>query len=251
MLEDGGVYTAYATGLLADVGALEEFYFIPAAARAPGAEGSFWVTDVEINNSGMTSANFQYLWLPRGVDNSMPAASDTFMLEPGESIRHSDVLAAAFGVSDDTEAFGALAAISDSEDLKFFIRTFNQTDSGTYGQAIPGLPADDLIQANMKKRILFFTENDAFRSNIGLLNGTGSPITIMWERYTADGTMVDASSADLPAWGNAQLNQVFDGEAPVVGGYIDVWTETEGGAFAAYGSVVDNMTSDPTTVLPQ
>ena len=67
----------------------------------------------------------------------------------------------------------------------------------------------------------------------------------------ADGTLVEAASADLPAWGNVQLNGVFGAEAPVEGGYIDVWTETEGAAFTAYGSVLDNTTSDPTTVLPQ
>jgi hypothetical protein len=181
----------------------------------------------------------------------MPAASDTFMLQPGETIRHTDVLNAAFGVMDGTDAFGALAVLSDSEELKIFTRTFNQGDNGTYGQAIPGIPADGLIQANDKKRILFFTENGDFRSNIGILNGTGEPLTINWERFTADGTMVEAASAELPAWGNTQLNQVFEGEAPVAGAYIDVWTTTEDGAFAAYGSVVSNGTSDPTTVLPQ
>ena len=114
-----------------------------------------------------------------------------------------------------------------------------------------GIASADLIPANTKKRILFFTENDAYRSNIGILNGTGAPITIMWERFTSDGTMVDAASAQLPSWGNVQLNRVFAAEAPVAGGYIDVWTTTEDGAFAAYGSVLDNLTSDPTTVLPQ
>jgi hypothetical protein len=33
--------------------------------------------------------------------------------------------------------------------------------------------------------------------------------------------------------------------------FIEVWTTTAGGAFAAYGSVLDNQSSDPTTVLPQ
>ncbi len=251
MLEAGKVYTAYATGLLADVGALENFYFLPAAARANGARGSSWATDVDIQNAGSGMASFQYLWLPRDTDNSMPAASDIFMLDAGETIRHADVLAAAFMVPDGVNALGALALVSDSMDLKIFSRTFNTTEDGTYGQGLAGMPADDLIPANMKKRILFFTENDAYRSNIGILNGTGAPLTIMWERFTADGTMVDAASAELPAWGNTQLNQVFAGEAPVEGAYIDVWTSTEDGAFTAYGSVLDNMTSDPTTVLPQ
>jgi len=248
---DGGVYTAYATGLVADIGVLDNFSFILAAARASGDQGSFWSTDVDVQNAGMTPASFQYLWLPRGEDNAMPAASATFTLEPGQVTRHSDVLAAAFGVGDGTDALGALAVVSDSADLKIFSRTFNSTQNGTYGQAFVGVPAADLIPANVRKRILFFTENDAYRSNIGLLNGTGSPITVSWERFAADGSSIDTGSAELPAWGNVQLNRVFQDQAPIAGAYIDVWTTTEGGAFSAYGSVLDNMTSDPTTVLPQ
>lgn len=250
-LVDGNVYTVYATGLLADVGAMEDMYFVPGVARAGGAQGSSWSTDIDIQNAGTEMASFKYLWLPRDADNASPSASDTFMLAAGESLRHADVLAAAFGVTDATRALGALALMSDSSNLKIFSRTFNTTENGTYGQGMPGIPSADLIPANVKKRILFFTENDDYRSNIGVLNGTGEPMTIQWERFTADGTMVDAASAELPAWGNVQLDRVFLNEAPVVGGYIDVWTNTEGASFAAYGSVLDNATSDPTTVLPQ
>jgi len=250
-VEDGGVYTAVATGLVADIGALDNFYFVPAAARADGVGDSFFVTDIDVNNGGGETATYKVLWLPRGEDNAEPAMSDEVTIEPGETTRWKDVLGTVFGVPDGTDALGAVAFISDSEDLLFFSRTFNVSDAGTFGQAIPGIPADELIPADTMKRILFFTETDDFRSNIGILNGTGEPMTIQWRRYTADGTMVEESMADLPAWGNVQLNQVFGAEAPVEGGYIDVWTETEGAAFAAYGSVLDNTTSDPTTVLPQ
>ncbi|MGD8439288.1 MAG: DUF4397 domain-containing protein [Holophagae bacterium] len=250
-VDDGGVYTAVATGLVADIGALDNFYFVPAVARADGVGDSFFVTDIDVNNAGDATATYKVLWLPRGEDNSEPAMSAEVTIEPGETTRWKDVLGTVFGVPDGTDALGAVAFLSDSQDLLFFSRTFNVSDEGTFGQAIPGIPADELIPADTMKRILFFTETDEFRSNIGILNGTGEPMTIQWRRYTADGTMVDESMADLPAWGNVQLNQVFGAEAPVEGGYIDVWTETEGAAFAAYGSVLDNMTSDPTTVLPQ
>lgn len=248
---DGGVATAVATGLAADIGVLENFYFIPAAARAAGVGDSFFVTDVDVNNAGIADATYQVLWLPRGEDNAAPVASSTALVEAGRTTRWADVLGAAFNVKDGTDALGALAIISDRSNLKLFSRTFNQGTEGTFGQAIPGIPAGDLIPANTMKRILFFTENASYRSNIGILNGTGSPMTIKWRRYIADGTMVDEAMAELPAWGNVQLNRVFGGEAPVEGGYIDVWTETEGAAFAAYGSVLDSATSDPTTVLPQ
>ena len=248
---DGGVYTATATGLVADIGALDNFYFVPAAARAGGVGDSFFVTDIDVNNSGEMVATYKVLWLPRDTDNSAPAMSGEVTIDAGRTVRWNDVLGTVFGVPDGTDAVGAVAFISDSDDLLFFSRTFNTSDAGTFGQAIPGIAAADLIPAGDMRRILFFTETSDFRSNIGILNGSGSPMTIKWRRYTAEGTMVDESMADLPAWGNVQLNRVFSAEAPVEGGYIDVWTETEGASFAAYGSVLDNETSDPTTVLPQ
>lgn len=250
-LQDGVVYTVYATGLVADIGALDNFYFIPAAARAAGAQGSFFKTDVDIQNGDSGMVHYQFLWLPRDTDNSSPAASAEYALGAGVATRYQDVLGEVFGVGDGTNAVGALAIVSDSSDLRLFSRTYNVSDSGTFGQSIPGFAADDLIMEGERKRILFFTENPAFRSNIGILNGTGAPMTITWARYLADGTMVEQASADLPPWGNVQLNRVFEGEAPVEAAYIDVWTETPGAAFMAYGSVLDNSTSDPTTVLPQ
>jgi len=250
-LQDGVVYTVYATGLVADIGSLDNFYFIPAAARAAGALGSFFKTDVDIQNGDNGTAYYKFLWLPRDTDNSSPAASAEYSLGAGMAMRYADVLGEVFGVGDGTNAVGALAIISDTSDLKLFSRTYNVSDEGTFGQSIPGFAADDLIMEGERKRILFFTENSDYRSNIGVLNGTGAPMTITWARYLADGTMVEEASADLPPWGNVQLNRVFAGEAPVEAAYIDVWTETPGASFMAYGSVLDNTTSDPTTVLPQ
>ena len=39
--------------------------------------------------------------------------------------------------------------------------------------------------------------------------------------------------------------------APIEAGYVDVWTDTEGASIYCYGSVLDNLTSDPTTIPPQ
>ena len=54
----------------------------------------------------------------------------------------------------------------------------------------------------------------------------------------------------LPPLSNKQLNRIFRHHAPV-NGYVDVWTTTPGAAFTCYGSVLDNVTSDPTTILPR
>lgn len=227
---------------------LTEMVLLPAAANAEGDVGSFFVTTADVHNSGASSAAFRLLWLPRGNDNSAPTESALYRLEPGETLRFDNLLLEAFGVE---EAVGAVAALSDSPDLKIMSRTFNQSDQGTFGQSIPGVAEGNLTPAGARVRILFLTENEAFRSNLGLVNGTDSSLTIQWELFAADGTSLRTGSGTLPPMGNTQLNRVLADFAPIAAAYADVWTDTGGGAFACYGSVLDEVSSDPTTVLPQ
>ncbi len=56
---------------------------------------------------------------------------------------------------------------------------------------------------------------------------------------------------DLAPMSNNQITRVFRDHAPISAGYVDGWTDTDGASFYCYGSVLDNATSDPTTVLPQ
>ena len=230
---------------------LDRLYFIPAAARASGAGTSFFVTDVDVNNSGNTDATFKFLWLPRDTNNSAPVESTEFTIGAGVSIRFKDVLAEVFNVTGNTTALGALAVLSDSRDILFMSRTFNQGEEGTFGQALVGVKENDLIRAGDRKRVLFMTENGDFRSNLGFQNGTESPLTIQWQRFSADGTVINSGQTQLPPWGNTQWNRVFNDQKPIEAAYVDVWTNTSGGAFAVYGSVLDAATSDPTTVPGQ
>jgi PKD repeat protein len=246
----GGSDTTTMDVTVADVGpVLDKFYFIPAAAKAEGNPGTFFVTDLAINNTGTEMASYQFLWLERGMDNSTPPNSATFTLGGGMTATYSDVLGEVFNAEDG--ALGALAVISNNSDLIFMSRTFNQGADGTFGQSIPGYAMSQLIPENMRMRIIFMLQNDDYRSNLGLMNGVGSPITVNFEIFGSDGTSLGTGSRELAAWSNTQINRVLNSYAPITGAYIDVWTTTPGGMFAAYGSVLDNLTDDPTTVLPQ
>ncbi len=244
-----GDTTSAAVTVLADAEPeLTEMIFIPAAANVQGSGTSFFVTTVDVHNGGATTASYRFLWLPRDTDNADPQESATYTLSPGEVRRFANVLTEVFAAG---TAVGALAVISDSAELGVMSRTFNQTANGTFGQSLPGVPAAGLIPAGTEALVLFLTENSVFRSNLGLLNGVGSPITLQWELFDSAGSSLGTGSVVLPAWGNTQLNRVLSSYAPVEAGYAHLWTDTTGGAFTCYGSVLDEITSDPTTVLPQ
>lgn len=227
---------------------IDHFVFLPAAANAAGANGSFFVTTADIHNAGDTMANFMLLWLPRNTENSQPSESSIEQLAPGESRRYQNLLAEVFGIDD---AVGAIAVVSDSSQIRVMSRTFNQTADGTFGQGIPGIGENELVGNGRRARILFLAENAAYRSNLGVLNGTLAPMTVAWELFATDGSSLGTGSVDLPPWGTTQINRVLAGVSPIDAAFADVWTTTPDGAFTCYGSVLDELSSDPTTVLPQ
>jgi len=226
-------------------------YFVPAAALAAGAEGSFFQTDVDINNAGSAMATYQFLWLPRGADNSTPVTSDSFTLAAGAGIRYENVLSEVFGAEPDVA--GALAVTSDSAFLGIMSRTYAVSaadPAGTFGQAIPGIPASNLIMQSETKRIIFMSENDALRANLGCVNGVNDSVRIVASLYDDAGTLLETRNMDLGPWSNNQFNRLFQDYAPT-NGYVDVTASKAGAAYYCYGSVLDNGSNDPTTILPQ
>ena len=231
--------------------------FIPAAAVAAGAEGAFFQTDVDLNNSGDASATYNFLWLPRGQDNGTPRTSEDFTLGAGMGVRIENALNAIFGL--EPNSVGALAITASSADMLAMTRTYNLLGEGnplgfpagsTFGQALPGVHLDMMIPSGEKKRIIFMNENDDFRANLGCVNGVDSEAIVNIDMFDPDGVKLETTFMVLPPWSNKQINRIFEDYAPVAG-YVDVWTDTPDAAFYCYGSVLDNATSDPTTVLPQ
>jgi hypothetical protein len=232
-------------------GSIDFTRFIPAAAVAAGAHGAFFQTDVDVSNAGDHSAVYQFAWLPRGEDNSDPLSSETFSLDAGMSVRYENVLTSVFGLEPDS--LGALAITASSPDLLAMSRTCNLPSAkaaGSYGQAMPAIPVDEFIPTGERRRILFGTEHADMRTNVGCQNGSGQTTTVNLELFDAAGTSLETMSLTLPPLGNKQINAIFEDYAPVTGA-VDVWTNEPDRRFYCYGSVLDNVTSDPTTIPPQ
>ena len=245
-------WISYATSdCCAGVAGLTHMQTIPAAAVASGAEGAFYQTDVDLNNAGSESVEYQLMWLPRGEDNSEPMTSETFSLGAGMSVRYANVLGEVFDLQPDS--LGALALVSSRPDLLAMSRTYNTPSGepgGTFGQAIPAVAPGDFMESGERRRILFASEHADLRTNVGCQNGTDLFTLINLELFDADGSSLETVRMTLSAWSNDQINRIFDAYRPVVG-YVDVSTPMPDRSYFCYGSVLDNVTSDPTTILPQ
>ncbi len=223
---------------------------IPAAAYASGAEGSFYETDVDISNAGSRDAEYRFAWLPRGESNREPLESELFTLGAGMGVRYSNVLAEVFDLEPD--AFGALTIEASSQDLLAMARIANtplETTAGTFGQAMPTVAIGDFIPRGERRRLLFGTEHAEMRFNVGCMNASNTATRVNFELFAADGTLLGTESVILMPWSNDQLNRIFDPYHPVTG-CVDFWADVAGTQIYCYGSMLDNVTSDPTTVPP-
>jgi hypothetical protein len=224
---------------------------IPAVAYAAGAEGSFYETTLDLNNSGVADAEVRFLWMPRGASNTDPVQSEPVTVAAGQSVRYSNVLAEVFDLEPD--AFGALGIESTSEDLLAIARVANtpqEPGAGSFGQPLDAIRTFDCTGQDEMRRLLFATEHADMRFNVGCFNASNEPARVSFELYRSNGRMLGTESLDLAPWGNDQLNRIFGPYQPVTG-YIDYWSDLPTGSIYCYGSVLDNVTSDPTTIPPQ
>jgi hypothetical protein len=188
--------------------------------------------------------------MPRGEDNSEPMESELFTLAAGMSVRYSNVPADLFDLEPDS--FGALLIRSSSPDLLGMARIANTPQekvAGTFGQSIPAVGLDDLTGIHERRRLVFGTEHEDMRTNVGCVNIDTAPAAVDFELFAADGTLLGTESLLLMPWSNDQINRIFEPYQPVTG-YVQFWSRAAQGKIYCYGSVLDNVTSDPMTVPP-
>ena len=222
---------------------------VPAAAHVSGAAGTDGRTDLEIFNPGDTRCSFAIELLARDQNNSSPASAD-FHLDPGLAARYSDVLESVFSFT----GAAALRVVPSDCSVQVGSRTFNTTPVGTYGQLVPGRAEVTAVPSGVQVRLIELSESGSpdsgFRTNIGFVNATSSPMRLTIELYDALGNplgTVPAHLTTLRPLETRQVDRVFRKvtSSAVSDGYAVLSTDTPGGAFFAFASVVDTRTGDP------
>jgi len=225
-------------------------WFVLAAASGPGASGSFYRTEVEINSAG-GPAEYRFAWFPRDRDNSEWIRSGLYQLQPGKSMRYSDVLAEVFGLG--PGSFGALAVEATSSDVLVAARISSSDGQtgGAYGQSIPVVGVGEFYvnyySGYSGQRILFGGENAGERFNITCFSGAWWPDDVELELRDAEGGLLGTERLTLQPFGSGQVNRIFADHRPVEG-YVQV---QHGWGTYCFGSRIDNRTNDPTTILPR
>ncbi|MFI5180049.1 MAG: hypothetical protein ACHQPI_01500 [Thermoanaerobaculia bacterium] len=209
---------------------------VPGVAKAPGQNGTSFVSDLVVMNGGSVSTTVTFSFVPAGL------TSQDYVLGAGASLTVRDVVASAFGAG---QAVGAVILTAD-QPLVVRGRTYNTASSGTYGEALPVVPDSRFLAAGDRADSLWISQDAqadrGYRTNIAVVfpDPAGGAATVTL--YDAAGNLRGQQDFSLDAAGFQQL-----GVGKIVAGGLAIGRaeiNVTSGRASGYAVVVDNVTGD-------
>jgi hypothetical protein len=228
-----------------------QHYVVPGVAELNNGPSSNFHTDMRVFNAAATPVNVALSYFP-GFGGSRPPDVH-ITLNPGEVRAFDNILPSVWQLSG-TGGAVALDAPGNSS-LVVTARTFSRNaDGGTFGQFIPGVTAADGVGfGDRALEVLQLEQSDQYRTNLGLVEVTGNPVTVEIVGQTA-AKLTARTEATLSPNEFRQIGLIFQQlgfTGASYAGRVSVRVIGGNGRVAAYGSVVDNKTIDPTYVPAQ
>jgi len=129
-----------------------------------------------------------------------------------------------------------------------FSRSYNDDPAGTYGQSVPAVTWDDLIENGEVAVLAGLTSASGFRTNLGITSISAYDITVTVRAFRDDGEPVGELDVVVPAFRFVQVERLLDGQLGFTGTAWATLTSHDAGAHAhyvAYASVIDGASGDP------
>lgn len=222
-------------------------YVLPGAADITNELAS-WRTDMRVFNASASAQNATLTFYPQngGAPNSVTAT-----INPGEVRTFDNLVNSLFG---QTNIGGAVHINTPAaSSLVVTGRTYNKTPEGTYGQFIPAVTAAEGTSLGGRAlNILQVEESTRYRTNLGLAEITGKPVTVEVQVILPDSKVTPIVRVPLAANEFRQFAALRElGVGNVYNARLSVRVVSGEGAITAYGSVIDMTTQDPTYVPAQ
>jgi len=215
-----------------------------------GSVGSF-ATDARIFNPSQTKdIQIQAYYLPVGnVDNS-GVQPVTITVPKRSQVDYNDVVASLFHGT----GLGAIRLTS-SDDFVATQRIYANVNGDTLGQFVGGVDATEALKNGV---VIQLKNNGAggqhgtFRTNVGAVNPNGTAANVTWRVYDKTNAVIGSPhQMTMPPYGvvGPTAMTAFGDNIPGTADLSDAWIGfVSDQPIVAYGSVVDNGSTDPTYI---
>lgn len=217
---------------------------VPAVAAAPGLGGATWKSDLVVVNPTAVDHGVTLTLLN---DGSAEGADGAVTIRARSQRRIADVVGhlSSSGVA-------GLRLTGSASQLVAHSRTFAETPGATYGQGIPPVAGDALQHAGDRWLLAGLSSGAGFHTNVGVVNPGQIAATATVTVHDSNGGVLGSFDLQVPP---GQFRQNVDALAPLEqgglsGAFATLDLSPEDAVVAAYASVVDDTSHDPTYVTP-
>jgi hypothetical protein len=220
----------------------ERTYLVGGMAHTAGANDSQWRSKLVLLNSSGSEAAAAVEYVSDAESTPVDVT-----LSPGEMAAWDDVVVDLFEADDSS---GAIRVDADRT-MVVTARTYNLSDSGTFGQFLPGVDQGQTLRSGQTALLSQLANNEQFRTNIGFVNLVDKACRVEITLHDAAGDPVgEVRSLRVPASAWNQDNDTFVKAG--AGEHDDAWARVElvtnNCAVWGYASVIDQASNDPTTI---
>jgi uncharacterized repeat protein (TIGR01451 family) len=207
-----------------------------------------WRSDVRVYNSSTSPQTVSLTFYPNG--NPGGAVSKDASINGGEVKAFDNVLQSLFGL---TNIGGTLHVTTTSTaPLVVTARTYDQTNAGTLGQFITAVTPNDAIgNGDRALSILQVEDSTRYRTNIGVAEITGKPVTVDVSLILPDSRVTPHVPITLQPFESRQISVSSFGVSPIYNIRVTLKVIDGAGKATGYGSVVDQSTQAPTFIPAQ
>jgi subtilisin-like proprotein convertase family protein len=208
---------------------------IPIAGRIPGANGTYFTTDVRLLNRGPHDTTATVIFTPSGANGRTDFGAINVEVGAGQVASLNDVIGTWFGAT-------GIGQLEIDGDVMATSRTYTRApNGGTYGETIPPA-AERTKREESPLQVMRIRNNADFRTNIGFAETAGGSGTIEVTYFAGGAKIAGDNRYAIGPFGHLQTAVPFDAVLATI-------RILEGDAeIAAYASVIDNHSGDATYV---
>jgi len=218
-------------------------HIVPVAAHIGGQEGTEWTSDLVVYHSSQEAIDVVLYFMEQGMDNTLQHGRRLTL--PLGAAAIDDAVSELF----DEDGGGGAIYITSDRPFGVSSKTSTASGEGTFGQYVPSV--DVQYPGFFGNTLIQLSQNDEFRTNLGLVNQLGTTLEVTAYVYGADSVQIATAAYTVEPFGHLQINGFIADltDQPIDDGYVRL-VGGSGSGFLAYASVVDNLTGDPSFILP-
>jgi len=220
----------------------------PAAANGSGLGDTSWSTRAYFLNPTTEPLRADLFFRPRG-ERGVADGPDAGIEVPARSQRVLADLVAATG----SAGTGGINMRTSNDGLIAISRTFASGAGGSYGQYIGADEHSRALASGGRYLFAGLSGNGGFRTNMGILNLSDEMLTVEFKFFNPAGEALGKKRITAQPRAFQQIVSILSKVTDEIirGGYATFTTLESDVEYLAYGSVVDDASSDPTLVQAQ